>query len=102
MSNIYLDDHDALQRLNLKLADLEKQKKYWKDLKPEKRTFNHETDNMKRSYMLPSCNANIRSVKDKIKKVQSLQNENKQLIRSYFWRDGKKIFKYTEEDKNES
>ncbi len=101
MSNIYLDDPLALQKLNIKLSNLELEKKYWKDLKPEKRTFQHENDNMRRSFMLPLCNANIRSVKEKIKKVLSLQDENKQLIRSYFWKNGKKIFKYTEEDQKD-
>ena len=96
---IFQDDPDAIPKLETKLAQLEKEKEYWKGLKPEKRTYQNETDNMKRSYMLPLVNQNIRSVKKKIEQIRARQESGKELERNVTFKNGRKVFFYTEKDK---
>ena len=97
MPRIFQDDPDAVQKLEDKLAKLESEKAYWKGLKPEPRTFQHENDNMKRSFMLPLTNQNIRSVKQKIDMIKSRQERGASLERKTTFVGGKKRFYYSEE-----
>lgn len=94
---IFQDDPDAIAKLEAKLAGLEKEKAYWKGLKPERRTFgNAETDNMRRSFMLPLTNQNIRSVKQKIEMIKARQDRGATLERKTTFVGGKKRFYYEE------
>jgi hypothetical protein len=102
MSNIFLDDPKALEKCEIKMQKLIKEKAYWKGLKPEPRNYQNETDNMKRCYMLPLCNQNIRSLKIKMEKIQSLQKNNVTLERKAFWHDGVKMFKYVKKGMDEN
>ena len=96
MSVIFKDDPEALSKLSVKLEGLETEKKYWKGLKQEKRTYQIETDSMKRCYMLPNLNANIRSVKLKIAEIENLQKNNISLVRKTTFKNGRKVFFYEE------
>jgi hypothetical protein len=102
LSKIFLDDPQALEKCEIKMQKLIKEKAYWKGLKPEPRNFQVETDNMKRSYMLPLCNQNIRDLKIKIEKIQSLQKNNVKLERKAFWHDGIKMFKYVKKETDQN
>lgn len=96
MNVIFQDDPEAIQKYKLKLAKLEKEKAYWKSLKPEKRTFHNETDNMKRSYMLPLVGQNIRTVKKQLEKAKARQDQGITLERKRTFKDGKPRFYYKE------
>lgn len=94
MSTIFSDDPKAIEKLNTKLDTLNKEKAYWKGLKPEPRTYQNETDNMKRCYMLPNLNANIRTVKKRIEKLKALESNNIELVRKPTFKNGRKVFFY--------
>jgi len=94
---IFQDDPDAVAKLEKKLEGLEKQKAYWKGLKPVPRTYQaNEPDGAKRSFMLPNLNANIRTVRQKIKLIKSRQDRNIVLERKTTFKDGRKVFYYQE------
>lgn len=96
MSVIYQDDPQALEKLALKLADLEKQQKYWKSIKKCKpRKFDNSPEDQK-WYMLTSVTTNIREVKKKIKIIEERKASGKKLERNTTFKDGKKCFFYTE------
>lgn len=97
MTQIFSDDPNAIEKLNSKLEKLNEEKAYWKGLKPEPRTYQQETDNMKRCYMLPNLNANIRSVKKRIEKLKALVSNNETLVRNTTFKEGRKCFYYTKE-----
>ena len=96
MSIIYSDDPEAIQKLNKKLDTLKIAKKYWKSLKQEKRTYQNESDSMKRCFMLPNINANIRSVKKKIERLENMKKNNIKLERKTTFKNGRKCFFYVE------
>lgn len=94
---IFNDDPEAIQKLTTKLERLQKEKSYWKKLKPEKRDYSiNETDGMKRWYMLQNYNQNINQIKKRIAKLEYLKAQNITLERKSVFPDGKKRFKYIE------
>ncbi len=96
-ARIFQDDPDAVSKLEVKLARLEKEKAYWKGLKPLPRTYQaNEPDGAKRSFELPNINANIRSVKQKIELIKSRQEKNIGLERKTTFKNGRKVFFYEE------
>ncbi len=100
MTRIFNDDPDALKRLNEKLDKLIDEKKYWKALKPETRDYSaNETDNMKRWYMLQNYNQNINQLKKRIIKLEALKANNIDLVRNTTFKNGRKVFYYSEGDK---
>ncbi len=102
LERIFQDDPDAVQKLEVKLTRLEKEKAYWKGLKPLPRTYQaNEPDGAKRSFMLPNLNANIRTVRQKIELIESRQEKNIGLERKTTFKDGRKVFYYQEVKPNE-
>lgn len=96
MSIIYQDDPQALEKLALKLADLEKQQKYWKSIKKCKpRKFDNSPEDQK-WYMLTSVTNNIREVKKKIVIIEERKASGKILVRNDTFKNKKKCFFYTE------
>ncbi len=96
-ARIFQDDPDAVSKLEVKLAKLEKEKAYWKGLKPVPRTYQaNEPDGALRSFELPNINANIRSVKQKIELIKSRQEKNIGLERKTTFKNGRKVFYYEE------
>ncbi len=97
LQRIFQDDPDAIPKLEKKLERLEKEKAYWKGLKPLPRTYQaNEPDGAKRSFMLPNLNANIRTVRQKIELIKSRQERNIGLERKTTFKDGRKVFFYQE------
>jgi hypothetical protein len=94
LSKIFLDDPKALEKCLAKLEDLEKQRAYWKTVKKTVPRDYSNTEGDRKWYMPQNINANIRSVKEKIEKIQSLQKDNVELERVAFWHEGIKMFKY--------
>ena len=100
MTRIFNDDPDVIERLKEKLAKLIEEKKYWKTLKPEKRTYGaNETDGMKRWYMLQNYNQNINQIKKRIIKLENLKANNIELVRNTTFKNGRKVFYYSGEPK---
>lgn len=98
---IFDDDPNAVEMLKTKLASLEKEKAYWKGLKQEKRTYQIETDGMKRCYMLPNLNQQINGIKKRIISIESRDQAGLKLVRQTTFKGGKKVFWYNEEAKND-
>ena len=99
MSRIFQDDPDAIQKLEVKLAKLEQQKAYWKTIKKSvPRTYDNTPEDA-RWYMLDNVSTNIRMVKKKIEKIQARKDQGKELKRQTTFKDGRKVFFYTEVDK---
>ena len=97
---IFQDDPDAVSKLEVKLARLEKEKAYWKGLKSVPRTYQaNEPDGAKRSFMLPNLNANIRTVRQKIELIKGRQEKNIGLERKTTFKNGRKVFYYEEVEK---
>lgn len=101
MTRIFQDDPDAISKLEAKLILLEKEKSYWKNLKPEARTYHNETDNMKRCFMLPLCNQNIRSCRLKIQAITNMKNEGITLERKITYKNGRPCFYYAKKENPE-
>ena len=102
LARIFQDDPDAVEKLERKLEELEKQKAYWKGLKPLPRTYGiNEPDGAKRSFMLPNLNATIRDVRMKIAKIKERQEKNIGLERKTTFKDGRKVFYYQEVKQDE-
>ncbi len=102
LQRIFQDDPDAIPKLEKKLERLEKEKAYWKGLKPLPRTYQaNEPDGAKRSFMLPNLNANIRTVRQKIELIKSRQERNIGLERKTTFKDGRKVFYFQEVKRDE-
>jgi len=99
MSNRIFDDApDALERLQEKLVKLQEEHKYWKSVKPEKRTYGpNETDGMKRWYMLQNLNQTINGIKKRIAKIEARKAAGVELVRKVTFKNGRKVFWYDKE-----
>ena len=102
MSVIFQDDPQAIEKLNEKLATLEKEKAYWKTIKKNvPRKYDNSPEDA-RWYMLTNVTTRIREVKKKIEKIENRAKEGKILVRNDTFKNGAKRFFYTEVDKKEN
>src|SRR4030066_1212859 len=99
---IFDDDPNAVQMLKAKLDVLQKEHAYWKSVKPEKRDYSiNETDGMKRWYMLSNLNQQINGIKKRIIAIESRSEAGIKLVRKTTFKNGRKVFWYNEEAKND-
>ena len=98
MPRIFQDDPHALDKLNLKLEGLEKNKEYCKGIKKTKPRPYDSSLGDQRWYMLDNVTTNIRSVKKKIAQIQSRLDKNIKLERKTTFKNGKKVFYYVEKE----
>jgi len=96
MSIIYQDDPQALEKLALKLAGLEKQKAYWKTIKKTVPRDYSNTEGDKKWYMPQLIQTNIRNTKKKMESIKARQKQGKTLTRKPTFKNGHKVFFYEE------
>ena len=93
---IFMDDPDAISKLEVKLVGLEKEKAYWKTItKCVPRTYENTPEDAK-WYMPQNINANIRIVKRKIEILKTRKEQGITLERKTTFVGGKKRFFYKE------
>lgn len=98
MSVIFQDDPQAIEKLNAKLATLEKEKAYWKTIKKNvPRKYDNSPEDA-RWYMLTNVTTRIREVKKKIAKIQEREEAGKTLERKTTFKNGRKVFFYVEKE----
>ena len=98
MPNIYQDDPDAIEKLNVKLEKLEKEKAYWKTVKKTVPRDYSSTQGDAKWYMPANIQTNIRNTKKKIELIQSRLDKGVTLKRKTTFKDGKKRFYYKEDE----
>lgn len=93
---IFDDDPQAIEKLELKLVGLEKEKAYWKTIKKTvPRDYTHSLGDQK-WYMPESIQTNIRNIKKRIDKIKARQDSGITLERKRTFKDGKPRFYYQE------
>lgn len=93
---IFQDDPNAIYLLEQKLAGLEKERVYWKNVKKTVPRDYSRTEGDAKWYMPQNINANIRTVKKKIETIKERQSRGVTLERKTTFPDGKKRFYYEE------
>ncbi len=99
MSVIFQDDPQALDKLAVKLAKLEKEKAYWKTIKKNVPRKYDQSPEDARWYMLTNVTTRIREVKKKIAKIEERDASGKTLERNITFKNGRPCFFYKEVDK---
>ena len=93
---IFQDDPDAITKLEQKLAELEKEKAYWKTVKKIVPRDYSRTPGDAKWYMPANVSARIRSVKKKMELIKARQEAGVTLERKEVFVGGRRFFKYVE------
>ena len=96
---IFQDDPKAIELLEQKLVGLEKEKTYWKGIKKCVPRNYSNTPEDARWYMLTNVTTRIREVNKKIESIQSREEQGKTLERKTTFKNGRKVFFYSEVEK---
>ena len=94
-NRVFLDDPQAIEKLEVKLEGLIAQKAKWKDVKKAvPRTYKSHDIHDQAWFIPQSIQNRIRDTKKKIAKIQKMQKDGVELERKATYPDGKKRFYY--------
>ena len=95
---VFLDDPNAIPMMKKRIANLEKQRTYWKGIKKTvPRTYDSSLGDQ-RWYMLDNVSTKLRTAKKKLEQLEQNKRDGVKLQRNTTYKHGKPRFYYTTEE----
>ena len=95
---VFLDDPNAIPMMKKRIANLEKQRTYWKGIKKTvPRTYDSSLGDQ-RWYMLDNVSTKLRTAKKKLEQLEQNKRDGVKLQRNTTYKHGKPRFYYTQQE----